>query len=94
MRHEPGFLPNRSIPCVSAFCHRAISGRSKSFSFPIRNVFVFVAKQVRQTRSGAVKSRVQVKHPVTDRWVKVDANTGRIIDHKKTPQPYKGVRKK
>jgi glutamate dehydrogenase/leucine dehydrogenase len=53
-----------------------------------------VAKQVKQNRVGAVKSRVQVKNPVTDRWVKVDTNTGRIIDHKKTPGPYKGVRKK
>jgi hypothetical protein len=53
-----------------------------------------VAKQVKQNRVGAVKSRVQVKNPVTDRWVKIDTNTGRIIDHKKTPGPYKGVRKK
>jgi hypothetical protein len=53
-----------------------------------------VAKQAKENRVGAVKSRVQVKNPVTNRWVKIDTNTGRIIDHKKTPGPYKGVRKK
>jgi hypothetical protein len=35
-----------------------------------------------------------VKNPVTDRWVKIDTTTGRIIDHKKSPGPYKNVKKK
>ena len=46
------------------------------------------------SRKGSVKDRVQVLNPVTKRWVKLDTKTGRIIDHKKTPGPYKGVRKK
>ena len=46
------------------------------------------------SRNGAVKNRVQVLNPVTKRWVKLDTTTGRIIDHKKTSGPYKGVRKK
>ena len=45
-------------------------------------------------RVGAVRDRVQVLNPITKRWVKLDTRTGRIIDHKKTPGPYKGVRKK
>lgn len=45
-------------------------------------------------RRGAVKDRVQVFNPVTKRWVKLDTKTGRIVDHKKTPEPYKGVRRK
>ena len=45
-------------------------------------------------RKGSVKNRVQVLNPVTKRWVKLDTQTGRIIDHKKTPGPYKGVRRK
>ncbi|WP_420454035.1 hypothetical protein [Rubrivirga sp.] len=45
-------------------------------------------------RKGAVKNRVQVLNPVTKRWVKLDTKTGRIIDHKKTPGEYKGIRKK
>ena len=45
-------------------------------------------------RTGSVKSRVQVLNPVTNRWVKIDTNTGRIVDHKKSPGPYKGVTKK
>ena len=45
-------------------------------------------------RKGAVKNRVQVLNPVTKRWVKLDTQTGRIVDHKKTAGPYKGVRKK
>jgi hypothetical protein len=45
-------------------------------------------------RHGEVKSRFQVKNPVTKKWVKIDTKSGRIIDAKKTPGPYKGVRKK
>ena len=45
-------------------------------------------------RSGAVKDRVQIKNPVTGKYVRIDTKTGRIIDHKKTPGPYKGVRVK
>lgn len=43
-------------------------------------------------RKGSVTGRVQVKNPVTKRYVKIDTSTGRIIDHKKTSGPYKGVR--
>ncbi|HTR01272.1 MAG TPA: hypothetical protein VMH83_14835 [Candidatus Acidoferrum sp.] len=52
-----------------------------------------MAKQTDEGRVGQVKDRVQVKNPVTDKWVKIDTRTGRIIDHKKTNGPYKGVRK-
>ena len=44
------------------------------------------------SRIGAVKERVQALNPVTKRYVKIDTSTGRIIDHKKTAGPYKGVR--
>lgn len=43
-------------------------------------------------RRGAVKDRVQVLNPITKRWVKLDTKTGRIIAHKRTPGPYKGIR--
>ena len=43
-------------------------------------------------RKGAVKDRAQAKNPVTGKYVKIDTSTGRIIDHKKTDGPYKGVR--
>lgn len=46
----------------------------------------------RSSRTGAVKERAQAKNPVTGRYVKIDTSTGRIIDHKKTPGPYKGVK--
>ena len=39
-------------------------------------------------------TRVQVKNPITGRWVKLDTNTGRIVDTKKSAGPYKGVPKK
>jgi len=45
-------------------------------------------------RDGAVKNRVQVLNPATGKWVKLDTKTGRIMDQKKTPGPYKGIRKK
>ncbi len=44
------------------------------------------------SRKGAVKDRVQALNPVTKRYVKIDTSTGRIVDHKKTAGPYKGVR--
>jgi hypothetical protein len=44
------------------------------------------------SRKGAVRERVQALNPVTKRYVKIDTSTGRIVDHKKTPGPYKGVR--
>ena len=39
-----------------------------------------------------MKDRVQALNPVTKRYVKIDTSTGRIVDHKKTAGPYKGVR--
>ena len=45
-----------------------------------------------QLELGAVKERAQAKNPITDRYVKIDTSTGRIIDQKKTPGPYKGVK--
>lgn len=53
-----------------------------------------MAKQTSKGRKGAVSGRVQVKNPITDRWVKMDTKTGKIISHKKSSKPYKGVRKK
>jgi hypothetical protein len=47
----------------------------------------------RASSSGG-SNRVQVKNPVTDRWVKLDIKTGRIVDTKKSPGPYKGVPRK
>ncbi len=44
------------------------------------------------SRVGAVKERAQALNPVTGRYVKIDTNTGRIVDQKKTPEPYKGIR--
>lgn len=39
------------------------------------------------------KDRAQVFNPRTGRWVKVDTKKGGIVAHKKTPGPYKGIRK-
>jgi hypothetical protein len=43
-------------------------------------------------RKGAVKDRVQTLNPVSGRYVKIDTQTGRIIEQKKSAGPYKGVR--
>lgn len=34
---------------------------------------------------------VQVKNPKTGRYVKIDRGAGKIVDHKKSSGPYKGV---
>lgn len=44
-------------------------------------------------RKGAVTDRSQVHNPQIDRWVKRDANTGKFMDIKADPKPFKGVRK-
>jgi hypothetical protein len=44
------------------------------------------------SRMGAIKERVQAKNPITNRYVKIDTTTGRIVDQKKTPGPYKGIK--
>ncbi len=43
------------------------------------------------SKVNASATRVQVKNPITERWVKLDTTTGRIVETKKTPGPYKGV---
>ncbi len=50
------------------------------------------ADDLRKIR-GAQRNRVQYLNPKTQRWVKVDTKTGKIVGHKKTPGPYKNVRK-
>ncbi len=37
------------------------------------------------------KDVVQVKNPKSGRYVKIDRSAGRIIDHKKSIGPFKGV---
>jgi hypothetical protein len=44
-------------------------------------------------RRGAVDKRSQAYNPVTERWVKRNAQTGRFMDVKQNGEPFKGVRK-
>lgn len=44
-------------------------------------------------RNGAVKDRSQTYNPKTDSWVKRDTGSGRFMDRKADPKPFKGVRK-
>lgn len=44
-------------------------------------------------RNGPVKGRSQTFNPKTDIWVKRDTETGKFIDQKSDPKPFKGVRK-
>lgn len=37
------------------------------------------------------KDIVQAKNPRTGRYVKIDRDAGRIVSHKSSPGPYKGV---
>lgn len=37
------------------------------------------------------KDIVQIKNPRTGHYVKIDRDAGRILDHKKSEGPYKGV---
>lgn len=44
-------------------------------------------------RVGAIKGREQVYNPKINRWTKINDATGRFIDQKADPKPFKGVRK-
>jgi hypothetical protein len=44
-------------------------------------------------RNGAVRDRSQVFNPQNHRWTKRDSDTGRFMDQKADPRPFKGVRK-
>jgi hypothetical protein len=44
-------------------------------------------------RVGAVKARSQVKNEVTGTWTKRDDKSGKFMDVKADPKPFKGVRK-
>ena len=37
------------------------------------------------------KSVVQVKNPKTQRYVKIDRSAGKIVSHKRSSGPYKGI---
>ena len=44
-------------------------------------------------RVGAVKSRSQIKNPLTGTWTKRDDKSGKFMDVKADRKPFKGVRK-
>lgn len=44
-------------------------------------------------RQGEVRNRSQFYNPVTQQWLKRDAETGEIMDAKEDGEPYKGVRR-
>jgi hypothetical protein len=44
-------------------------------------------------RSGAVKGRSQIKNKLTGTWTKRDTKSGKFLDVKEDPTPFKGVRK-
>ena len=44
-------------------------------------------------RVGAVKGRSQIKNKVTGTWSKRDDKSGKFMDVKANPKPFKGVRK-
>lgn len=44
-------------------------------------------------RNGAVRDRSQTYNLQNDRWTKRDAESGKFIDQKADPKPFKGVRK-
>lgn len=64
----------------------------KAPSIPIDGPKAVAKNTGEGSRRGAVKGRVQALNPLTKRYVKIDTESGRIIEHKRTDGPYKGVR--
>jgi hypothetical protein len=52
-----------------------------------------IGKKGDSTRHGAVKKRSQVYNATTNRFIKVDEETGRFMDVKADDKPFAGVRK-
>lgn len=44
-------------------------------------------------RKGEVRRRSQLPNPLTDGFTKRDTDTGRFLEGKEGPKPFKGVRK-
>lgn len=44
------------------------------------------------SRRGAIAKRVQIQNPITGTFIKLDTDTGRVLEQKKSPGPFKGVR--
>lgn len=44
-------------------------------------------------RNGAVRGRSQTYNPQNERWTKRDTDSGRFLNQKADPAPFKGVRK-
>lgn len=64
----------------------------------ITNLFdklgVFMATNTgKNHRNGSVKNRTQVYNPITNTWVKRDAETGQFLNQKSDGKPFKGVAK-
>jgi hypothetical protein len=65
------------------------------FSGPDREEDMAKSAKARSTRASNSKTTsVQVKNPITERWVKLNTKTGRIVDTKKSPGPYKNIPRK
>ena len=45
-------------------------------------------------RKGAVKTRSQIKNPITGTWTKRDDKSGKFVDVKADPKPFKASAKK
>jgi hypothetical protein len=83
---------------VSYSLEKPRDGAATDFKFgdggAILGVLETVAPMPTKTHSSPSSTRVPVKNPVTQQWVKLDTKTGRIVDSKKSPGPYKGIPKK
>jgi len=44
-------------------------------------------------RAGAVKTRSEIKNPLTGTWTKREPKSGLLVDVKADPKLFKGVRK-
>ena len=50
-----------------------------------------VEEAARQAKT--IKVRLQIKNPITGTWTKRDDRSGRFLDVKADPKPFKGVRR-
>lgn len=79
---------------LTAFISSAYNSHWLCYNYNVINNLCMATRNNEGKLQGTISHRVQVMNPITERWVKIDTESGRIINHKSTKGPYKSIRRK
>ena len=72
---------------------RAYTARFVSITMSYQDDGRTLKVMVRPRDRRALKARSQIKNPITGTWTKRDDSSGKFMDVKADPKPFKGVRR-